>query len=140
MNTHGLFPREAGPLRGPTAPKLQEKGDTGSVVPCPGVLGMDSVTAITSFACLWPHSALVRLAGSLQLSAWRGHCLQHSWSGRSSSVYIPARLRAGLARGRRNLSRFDWQAFLHSSSSPVSSLFPSYCILRDLLGVFQRRN
>lgn len=124
MNTYYLFPYETGPLCGPTAAKLQEKGETDSVVPCIRVLGMDSLTVTARFSRLWPHSALVRLAGGLQLSAWQGHCSQHSWSGQSSSVYIPARLWAGPALGRQNLSGFDCQASLHSSSSPVSSLSP----------------
>lgn len=124
----------------PYSCELQEKGETDSVVPCVRVLGMDSLTVITRFSCLWPRSALGRLAGSLQLSAQRGHCCQHSWLGQSSCVYIAARPGAGPARGRRSLSGFDCQTFPHSSS-PVSSLLtPLYRILRDLLGVFQRRN
>lgn len=119
MNTFCVFPYETGPLCGPTAASCRRKGRQCSALH--QVLGMDSLTVITRFSCLWPRSALVRLAGSLQLSAQRGHCSQHSWLGQSSCVYIAARPGAAPAHGRQSLSGFDYQTFPHSSS-PVSSL------------------
>ena len=113
--------------------------DRDCVVPCSGVLGMDSLTVITRFFSSLATQCPCQ-AGRQPLAAPEAAPGERAHSGdllvrmECSSVHSPP---------LGSVNRWEADSFQFWLSNPALLCLPSsplYCILRDLLGVFQRWN